>query len=425
MPSAAVNDNGFFCKPGHACLSAEVLETVAQACESFDRGRSFSKLLRASCTQEKMAPNVGPYPIGYIYRFILAPGSFGHSTHAWDIDARLLRSAWMNLAQLRTDWNKVQPVLVRSALPGATPTHGAAKSLEHLNKALLCMEAFIPRASAMKRYLDARTFDLAPGWQAEGGAAFAIWMTAPKPGFMSDTKRPVGAAAARLFESVEAARLKAKALSFGGLRRGPAAIVRLRIEVVDIESIDPGASSHGPRMAMARREAEALHESLMDASLDEIERALGDASPCATVSPAPACALKSKNDLSGRDEGFACWVDWGSLGPLQGFINARGAPGSLLGATLKATPAAAAKQTAGLGLATVTRIACCPEKIEILIGDPDLSKLHSSIVHEAQTLHARVLARQKRDALLARANELRAHHSGTGFTGTVRNPRRL
>lgn len=431
MPCAVVNDKGLFCQPGHASLSSESLEAVALACAGHELGRSFAERLRACCEPPEPTANGAAYPAGHAYALKLAPGGYGHSTRPWEVDSAALRDAWTNLAGLRADWNKARPCLARGSWPGSAAGFGAPKGPGNLGEALAWVEAFVPRASAMARHLAARFRDLPPGWQADGGDAFAIWMHGEKAGFMSDTKRPVGAASARLFESAEAARLKANALGFGLPRRGAAAIVRLRVEVVDILSSDSGASAHGPRMDMARREAEELRDSLDSASLDEITRALGlhpspDSGASLGSEPGGAIAAEPPLGLAGRDEGCACWVDWGGSGPRQGFVNARGELGSLLGATLKATPMAAAKRSPGSGLVTVARVACQPVEIVAPLGSPNLGILRDAIAFEADAARAAALARQDRAILAARAQSLSdARCSDSSGSKDGRGKRRL
>lgn len=399
MPSSAANSQRLFCSPVHAHVKSESFEAVAQACEAHLLGRDFAKLLRTLSRPLPSPPGATPYPFGHTQCLQHCPGGYGHRTHAWEQSASELRQAWTDLLALRSLWNLVRPQLLSGAWP-VSPAAFLAPPGPTLKEACSAIESFIPKEAAMKRHLGAIFTDLEPGWEAQGGVAFAIWMGGPKQGFMSDTKRPVGAAAARLFESTEAAAHKLRALHLG-LSHERAAIVRMRVEIVGIESSEPGAHGHAPRMAIAKREARELEDSLNQASLDDIARALGADVP---ASPIP----HQRDTLSGRQEGFACWID--GPGGHGGFINPFGDKGSLLSATLKATAEAAFRRGSG-GPATIVRVTCQPVAIERIVGEPDVTRLKASIACEEEVVRCEALARQSAETLRERARELRLEYT--------------
>lgn len=396
MPSSAANAKGLFCKPKRMSVHAESFELVAQACEGHATGRNFIALLRKLSWPGTMPGGAQLYPAGWFMCHQLCPGGYGHRTHAWEQSASELRKAWSDLLELRSRWDSVHLGLLSGAWPRTGAALLAPPGPATLREACAEIESFIPRQAAMKRHLGAVFADLEPGWEARGGEAYAIWMGGAKLGFMSDTKRPVGAAAARLFESVEAAAHKLRAVHLGASQRR-AAIVRMRVELVAIESSEPGSSAHGPRMAIASREARELEDSLIEASLDEITRALGEVSEPGSFPHAP------RDPVAGRQEGFACWVD--GAGGQKGFVNPLGEVGSLQSATLKATAEAAARR-GSTGQITIVRVACWPVAIEGLTGTPDLSRLAAAIAWEEEAERREALARQSAQALRERARVL-------------------
>lgn len=322
------------------------------------------------------------------------PSGFGNETVQWNMSADTLRahldafealhqSAAAELAGLRVD--------------------AAAKERE---------SAFLgelPKKTAFAKFKALAINELEEGWEAKGGEAWAIWMgSARELGYMDDKKRPSGAASARLFESSAAALRTAKAAKFGS-DRGPAAIVRLRVECIEIVSSEQGASCTAVRQQMARQESLEILESMETASLDQIREALGE--PMA--SPKPALTAPEEGSLAGRENGYACWVDVNARvsgyarDGASGFVNIRGDLGPLTGAVLKAT-ASAAGHSHGYwgGQTSVVKVSCWPVGIDETIGEPNVANLRAAIDWEQAQAAEAALKKQDSDTLRARAEAL-------------------
>ena len=312
------------------------------------------------------------------------PGGFVNESQPWAVDRSGLARSWEAYGRLREGW-----AAARSELAAAGAQE---KTLAEMDKAL-------PSKAALAKLSKLSVEEREPGWQAKGGLAWAVWMGSERElGYMDGKKRPAGAASARLFESAAAATRTAKAADFGG-ERGPAAIVRLRVECVAIERERGSPKCDPVRLQMARREAEELRDSLEESSLEQIRHALGEASSAMSSEPAPE--PPPAGSLAGREEGFACWVGGQDEG---GFLNIRSGTGPLTGALLHAN--LAKSMQAGWGDMAVVRVACWPEAIEAKIGEPNASSLGAAIAWEQEVARAEALRRQDADALRRRASEL-------------------
>lgn len=321
------------------------------------------------------------------------PSGFGNETVQWAQSAQGLRAHWEAFEALTQS---------ASADLAGLRVDEAAKAREN------ALMAALPKKTALAKMKSLAINELEEGWEAKGGEAWAIWMgSARELGYMDDKKRPAGAASARLFESSAAALRTAKAAKFGS-DRGPASIVRLRVECVEIVSSEQGASCSAVRQQMARQESLEIAESMEEASLDQIRAALGEP----TASPKPTLAAPEEGSLAGRENGYACWVDAGvSLGygrqGASGFVNIRGVLGPLTGAVLKATTSAAEHNHGYWGGQTsVVKISCWPVGIDETIGEPNVANLRAAIEWEQAQAAEAALKKQDSDKLRARAEEL-------------------
>jgi hypothetical protein len=292
-----------------------------------------------------------------------------------------------------------------------------AKALPVFDKAgwvLAELEAALPKASAIKRMSGWTVQEATPEAAARAAEAWAIWMGGPRElGYMDGKKRPAGAASARLFESVGAARRTAKAAQFGG-ERGPAAIVKLMIEPLEVMEGAKGMAA--VRRELARAESETLERSMEEASLDRLREALGEA-------PAREIQTIEEGSLAGSDEGYARWSG-GWQNTEGGFVNYSGELGPLGGALLHASEGAAKnagywnKSTAEDGVA---KVRARPVEICESFGEPNVKELKKAIEMEHGREQAEALARAGEAALKARAEALR-----TGAAQPVpRRPRSL
>lgn len=309
---------------------------------------------------------------------------FGNETAQWSAPAAQLAKHWETLAEIAQG--------AAAALSGL-----AGGKVEEARKNLM---KELPTKAAMAKMKSAAVQDLEEGWEAKGGEAWAIWMgSAREQGYMDDKKRPGGAASARLFESSAAALRTAKLAKFGA-DRGPASIVRLRVECVEITSSAEGSSCSAVRMQMAKREAQEISESMESASLDQIRQALGEP----TSEPAQALAAPEAGSLAGREDGYGSWVDEAGNQSKGGFLNIRGEAGPLTGAVLKSS-AAGAK---GLGYwqASVIKVSCWPVAIDETIGEPKDQSVRAAIEWERAAAEESALKKQDADALRARAQAL-------------------
>ena len=268
------------------------------------------------------------------------------------------------------------------------------------------IDKFLPSKAELKRVLTCVVVDLEPGWEARAGVAYAIWMgRSADKGYMDEYKLPVGSAGARLFESAAAATRTAKAAKFGadGVR-GPAAIVRLVIEPVEVLMAE-SSKGNTPRQAIAELEAAEIEAALEEASSEDIAEALGE-------SPAPM--LPAPNiGRAGRQEGFACWSEnllWSSDHKgtsqlsTQGFVNIRGDLGPLTSAVLAVDAHQARSKNWGDGC--VVKVALRPVEIVEILGQPEILGLESCIAWEAESARRTALAKQTGEVLRARAAAL-------------------
>lgn len=393
MPTSVKNDKGLFSRPSAVHVDADAFEAVAAACSGDPLAQAWVDSARAASFPQKIQwlARAEAYPLGHALAFELIPGGFSNETHLWAPSSSELLARWGTLATLRSEWDALSKKLKHK---------GVDVQIDQLRKQL-------PTSAALARARQCVLEDLGFGWEARGGMAWAIWMGVPgECGYMDDHKRPAGAASARLFESAAAAERTANAAKFGSIR-GPAAIVRVRVECVAVAASPKGARCESPRLAIAEREARELLDFLEEASLDDIRLALGEPSaalsgPAAAPPPPPPAP-----SLAGRQTGYACWVDPIAPGPNDigsagGFVNIRGDLGPLAGAVLKSScsPAAWAASV------SFVQVACSPDAIESLIGQPWLDPVRLAIDTERSQAAAASLARQSADALRQRAAAL-------------------
>lgn len=323
-------------------------------------------------------------------------------------------SGWVNEQQpvgmtpqeARAEWALAQRI--RAAMALGLP------ALEKIGIPLSELEANAPKASSLKKTSAWTVEEAGAHLAANAGFAWAIWMGGARElGYMDDKKRPAGAASARLFESAAAASRTAKAARFGG-DRGPAAIVKLRIEPTDIVEASPGAGDE-VRMELASIEARSLESAMEEASLDRLREALGEGPGREAPAPQP------EGSLAGAESGFAVWRDTrekaafstpsgggdSSLG--AGFINYKGELGPLVGATLHAS-AQKAKSAYYVGYGgardAIVRVRSQPAEVCALIGEPNVKELQSAIEAEEERNTSAALAKADASALRARAASL-------------------
>lgn len=397
MPTTVANEKGLFSSPLHCHIDGKSFDVLTKASSADAESNAWlSRLLAIAPRDVQLGSSFIRHRGGSAPLFMQnLPGGFSNETTQWDMSSSELIARWRDVAELIAQWPGVSKRLC--TLPGA---EAHVKSLGEC----------LPKKAILDRIKNCVLKDLEPGWEADGGAAWAIWMGSPRElGYMDDKKRPAGAASARLFESPAAAERTAKAAKFGS-DRGPAAIVRLRVECIAIESSDPGASCEAPRRKMAQREAQELIDSLEEASLDDIRRALGEqvVSDRSSLAQPPATG-----SLAGREEGFACWVDRTSSHSLDarksGFVNIRSGLGPLTGAVLTSSAKASAQKSGyWAGETSVVKVACWPEAIESVIGEPNRISIDAAIAWESEQAAQAALSRQNADTLKARANALRS-----------------
>lgn len=385
MPTTVKNDKGLFSSPATNYLNAEDFEAIKTTLHDKPEWQSWLAEFVAACHLQYHGWSKESYPKRHTYQLSNVPGGFSNETHLWSQTPEELRAIWKRSADLRASMPSFKN------LPA------------HLNEALKSLESALPKKATFERMNGFILTHLEPGWEAVGGEAWAIWMgSARELGYMDDKKRPAGAAAARLFESQAAAERTARAARFGS-DRGPAAIVRLVVECEAIVESDPGATCAAPRHQIAQRESREIADSLEEASLDDIRRALGE-SPSESI---PSAEPPPEGSLAGRETGFACWVDSDHGRVDCGFSNIRGDLGPLTGAILKPN-AKAASQASGSwrGRASVVQVSCRPVSIDALIGEPQVSALKAAIAWEGQQAAEAALQKQSADALKQRAAAL-------------------
>lgn len=297
-------------------------------------------------------------------------------------------------AQVRQEWALVSQA--REMLSKAQP------ALKKIGQDLANLDDKLPKASAIKRMAGWTVEAAGAETAARAGEAWAIWMGGARElGYMDGKKRPAGAAGARLFESEKAALRTAKAARFGS-DRGPAAIVRLIIEPLEVM---PGAKGmDAVRAELSRLESEELSRSMEEASLERLREALGEA-------PAPAPQIMDSGSLAGAEEGFARWVSGGDEKAQAGFLNYDQRPGPLAGAQLHPTERGARDASYWWGALSedgVARVRARPIEIGELIGEPNVKELSKAIEIERDHREAQALARADQEALKARAAALQS-----------------
>lgn len=310
-------------------------------------------------------------------------------------------SGWANaqqavktsMAEVKKEWEVVAKA--RALLPKAAP------ALKKIGRELAELDESIPKAPAIKRMGAWTVEEAGPEAAARSAEAFAIWMGGPRElGYMDGKKRPAGAASARLFESAGAALRTAKAAGFD-VRRGPAAIVRLLIEPLEVVGESRGMNA--VRAELSRIESEALERSMEEASLERLREALGEAPP-------PEIQTIEEDSLAGAEEGYARWtVGWRENE--AGFLNYDTTPGPLGGAMLHATEAQARQQGYYQTSATedgVAKVRARPIEICERLGEPNVKELSKAIEIERDREQAEALAKVGQEALKARAEALRS-----------------
>lgn len=326
----------------------------------------------------------------------------GREKDAW-VCLRAWPSSWVNGQQpfagteeeARQEWEMVAKAraLMSKALP----------AFEKVGWSLKELDESLPKASAIKRMANWKVEAAGAQAAARAAQAWAVWMGGPRElGYMDGKKRPAGAASARLFESASAALRTAKAAKFGG-DRGPAAIVRLMIEPLEIVGDSNGLDA--VRSELARAEGEALERSMEEASLERLRQMLGEA-PAAPVQTIEA------GSLAGAEEGYARWAGVGPGHPEveAGFLSYAGTPGPLAGALLHATERGARATGYYYSSAEegVVKVRARPMEICELIGEPNVKELGKAIEIERDREEAESLAKAGEGALKARAAALQS-----------------
>lgn len=386
MQTIVKNEKGLFASPSSSSVDGSKFDALRKAAAGKPELLDWLAGFEAACLRNEWGSGKHRRSALMLSNTL---GGLGNETATWDIAAMDLRAWWDRLEELRSS--------LPAALGSWKPDGGfASEGLDEIDAAL-------PKKAAVARAKAMVLEELEAGWEAKGGQAWAIWMGSPREqGYMDDKKRPAGAAGARLFESAAAAMRTAKAAKFGG-ERGPAAIVRLRVECVKIESSEPGSPCAAVRSHMARREALEIQESLEEASIDDIRRALGEP----VADGAPAAEAPAEGSLAGREEGYACWIEGqaGSWREDSGFVNIRGAVGPLTGAVLKPT-VKGAQQKGWSGQSSIVRVACWPVAIDDLVGEPIVASLSCAIAWEQEQAASDALRKQDAQTLKARAQAL-------------------
>ena len=391
MPTTIKNEKGLFLSSKLVGIDASMFESIASVLSSDPEGIQWIQTVRA-LTRIEQSYNSNhkgishKYPYNHFLYFSELPSGFGNETQLWESSSAKIRSNWNQLVELISQWSQLSKKI---------------SPLTHKDQLKYFKTAF-PSSKTIQKALTYHFTDLTPGWEAQGGDAWAIWMgSAREQGYMDDKKRPAGAASARLFESPSAAARTARLAKFGG-DRGPAAIVRLHVECLDITSSDPGASCEAPRMIMAQREAHELMEAIEDASIDQIRRALGEP----TNQAQNVLTTPPESSLAGCEEGFACWVER-DVGHCHssGFVNIRYELGPLTSAVLK-KKAADARKNYWQGHTSIIKVGCRPIAIEELIGEPNVNSVESAIAWETEQAAINNLRKQDAQTLRDRAKAL-------------------
>lgn len=400
MPTTVANDKGLFATDSDSRMPAHVYEGLKLACGGAPRCKAWVESLRPLLKLENTHWKSDVYPSSHNYTLSLMPGGYSNETQLWDERPQDLRASWSSMLALRKEWESVSKLLAKADWPEAVQARALQLGLGELGDAILTIDHILPKKAALEKALACNFTDLAPGWEAEGGDAYAIWMgSARELGYMDDKKRPAGAASARLFESAAAASRTAKAARFGvGGSRGPAAIVKLAVEPVDI-LFAQGSSGEAPRSAISELEAAEISAALEEASPEEIAQALGGEQP---AMPAPP-----QIGRAGCQLGYASWIDRPKLseGP-QGFVNIRSELGPLTSAVLSLHEHFAHSKTGAGGC--VVKVALRPVEIMERLGAPKTSGLEACIAWEAESARRAALAKQTGQALRERAAALQS-----------------
>lgn len=392
MTCIVKNEKGLFASPSHEYIATAAVEGAQKVAEHL--GDEVAKQWLADLRKAYPTTEQRGYWKNQSTVLVSAPvpGGMGNETAKWEQSASDLRSSWDALERLASSRAK--------ALAGLDK---AAQSLPTLAEQLKAIDDGLPKKALWARVKKYTLEELEPGWEAKGGDAWAIWMGSPREqGYMDDKKRPAGAASARLFESAAAAERTAKAAKFGG-DRGPAAIVKLRVQALEIVSSQPGAKCEAVRQTIAAREAQDIRDALEEASLDDIRLALGEPAS----EPQEALEAPAEGSLAGREDGYACWVDFSHQEHARsGFVNIRSQLGPLTSAVLKATEKAASQKTTYWGESTIVKVSCSPVEISAVIGEPALSSVKAAIAWEQSVAASEALKKQDADTLRQRAQAL-------------------
>jgi hypothetical protein len=393
MPCIVKNEKGLFAGASAAWMKTsnmEALEKAASKANDESAKAWLASLREVFCKRERKTQ--WGHSIDELHALPI-PGGLGNETAQWDQGAVELQEAWVKMEAC---------VLARPKALAALDK--AAAGNEVLKHHLKNLDDQLPKKATMARVRKYTLEDLVPGWEARGGDAWAIWMGSPREqGYMDDKKRPAGAASARLFESAAAAERTAKAAKFGS-DRGPAAIVKLRVEALEIVSSEKGSKCEAVRQCIAEREGQEIRSALEEASLDDIRLALGEAP---SSEPQERLIAPQEGSLAGREDGYACWVDVDhERCSKRGFVNIRSELGPLTSAVLKPTEKAAAQKSSYWGEVSVVKVSCSPVEIAALIGEPALSSVNAAIAWEQSVAASEALRKQDADTLRQRAAAL-------------------
>lgn len=265
------------------------------------------------------------------------------------------------------------------------------------------LDTNLPKESSLKKSASWIVEEVDPNAAARAGFGWAIWMGSPRElGYMDGKKRPAGAASARLFESEAAAVRTAKAARFG-TDRGPAAIVKLMIE--PLELVESSGGGDEVRAEMARIESASITQALEEASLERLQAVLGDSSAVNVAIPEDP-----EGSLAGSDTGYALWRGYKDMDG-SGYVNYNGGAGPLNGALLRSSLKDVKNNMYSYGAVeghTVVKVKARPVEIGQLIGEPNVKELNEAIELEHQRQEAASLSKANVEALKARAAALQS-----------------